>query len=263
MGLPCPDERAALIDRRRRAFLADPPAPGGRAVLDPEESHHLARVLRLRAGDEVAVFDGRGGEWWATIDAITPTSVAVTIGAAATASVEPPLRIALVQAYVRPEKLEWVVQKGTEVGVGAFHFVPSERSDAPAPNAPRVERFRRIALEACKQSGRRSVPLLAVGEWPQALPASSFLLDPSAGAVPIDALLRGPAREEIAIAVGPEGGFSPGEVAAFTAAHWSRVSLGPRVLRTETAGVVAAAIVLHRWGDLGTSSGGAGDPLGG
>ena len=241
-----------MTDALRRAFLAATPTPGDRVDLDPDESHHIARVLRLKAGDTLAVFDGKGGEWAATIDAMSPPRVSVVVGAPRPGVVDPELRVVIFQALARPEKLEWVLQKGTEIGVGAFRLIASERVDAPPPSPARLARYRRILMEACKQSGRRRLPTLAPGglEPPEA-GVVAILLAPAGGEATLGTVLAGAKAAEVWIAVGPEGGFSDGEIEAAIRRGWRCASLGPRVLRTETAGAVAAAIVLNAWGDLG------------
>ena len=243
-----------MSDKIRRAFLAVTPAPGDRLMLDQEESHHVARVLRLKAGDPVSVFDGRGGEWEATVDDASRGGVSVVVGRARTDEVEPGLRVVLHQAIVRPEKIEWVLQKGTEIGVAAFRLIASERVEAPPPSPSRLHRYRRILMEACKQSGRRLLPELELGAL-EAPPGCvlAIVLAHGTGVPTLGALLANPAASEVWIAVGPEGGFSEAEIAAAVSRGWRAASLGPRVLRTETAGAVAGAIVLHRFADLGPS----------
>ena len=241
-----------MSDKTRRAFLAMSPVPGAVVALDPEESHHVARVLRLGVGDALSVFDGRGGEWEATIHEASREGVKVTVGAARTGEVEPQLRVVLHQALTRPEKLEWVLQKGTELGVAAFRLIASERAEAPPPSPSRETRYRRILMEACKQSGRRRLPDLEIGELgPAGDGVTAIVLAPGAGVAPLGELLAFPPTPEVWLAVGPEGGFSDAELTAAVAHGWREASLGPRVLRTETAGAVATAIVLHRWADLG------------
>jgi 16S rRNA (uracil1498-N3)-methyltransferase len=245
-----------MSDRVRRAFVATSPVPGSRVELDPEESHHVARVLRLRAGDDLAVFDGRGGEWAATVADVRREGVIIVAGAPRSGDTEPPLRVTLFQSFVRPERMEWVLQKGTEIGVAAFRIVAAERSDSPPPSPSRLERYRRILLEACKQSGRRRVPDLETGALDRPPEGHvAIVLDASPGAPALGEVLRGVKAPHVWIAVGPEGGFSDEEIAACAARGWMRASLGPRTLRTETAGAVAAAIVLFVCGDLGADSG--------
>ena len=156
----------------------------------------------------------------------------------------------VVQALVRPEKLDYLLQKGTEVGVASFHLVACERAEAPLPSEARLARYRRVLLEACKQSGRLVLPELSVGPFPSG-EGTTIVLDTSPGTPPIGRVLAGERRSEVSIAVGPEGGFTSAEVEDLVAQGAARASLGPRILRTETAGVVAAALVLHAWGDLG------------
>jgi 16S rRNA (uracil1498-N3)-methyltransferase len=236
----------------RRAFVAGTLAEGDRLDLDPDESHHVARVLRLKVGDQLAVFDGKGGEWAATIEAATRERVTVIAGRPVPGMVEPAIRVVVYQALVRPEKLEWVLQKGTEVGVTAFRLVASERVEAPWPSPSRLARYARILMEACKQSGRRRLPELSSGALdapPEGVVA--IVLAHAPGVEAIGTVLAGRPAEDVWVAVGPEGGFSESELEGMIRAGWRRASLGPRVLRTETAGAVAAALVLHSWGDLG------------
>jgi len=232
------------MSRLPRVFLADGRQP------DAEESHHLVRVLRARPGDEVLAFDGRGGEWEATVREVTRDAATLSLGRATERRSEAPIHVTLVQALVRPEKLDYLLQKGTEVGVASFHLVEGERAEAPRPSPARLTRYRRVLLEACKQSGRLVLPELSLGGWPPE-GGVSIVLDTSAGASPIGRVLGGPRRDRASIAVGPEGGWTAAEVEELAAGGAARASLGPRVLRTETAGVVAAALVLHAWGDLG------------
>jgi 16S rRNA (uracil1498-N3)-methyltransferase len=241
-----------MTDKCRRAFVAASPSPGARVDLDPEESHHVARVLRLKPGETIHLFDGQGGAWAATLHDVARDRVTVVVGDALAGEVDPELRVVLYQARTRPEKIEWVLQKGTEVGVSAFRLIGSERVEAPAPSPARLARYERIVMEACKQSGRRRLPsvaLSAIETPPESVLA--IVLACGAGVPPLGTVLTGPRRPEVWFAVGPEGGLSEGEIAAMSARGWSAASLGPRVLRTETAGTIAAAIVLHAWGDLG------------
>jgi 16S rRNA (uracil1498-N3)-methyltransferase len=241
-----------MSDKTRRAFLDASPAPGDVVALDAEESHHVARVLRVGVGEAISVFDGRGGEWDARIEEASRDRVSVRVGAPRPGGVEPNLRVVLHQALVRPEKLEWVLQKGTELGVSAFRLIASERAEAPPPTPTREARYRRILMEACKQSGRRVLPTLELGELdPAGNGVTAIVLALGSELPPIGEVLAVPATSEVWLGVGPEGGFSDAELEAAGARGWRQASLGPRVLRTETAGAVAAAIVLHRWADLG------------
>jgi 16S rRNA (uracil1498-N3)-methyltransferase len=236
-----------------------PETAGAITELEAAESHHVARVLRLRPGDALAVFDGRGGEWRARIVEGSGGHVLLRLEEPVAGAVEPGLAVTLFQGLCRPERMDWIVQKATEIGVAALEVVATSRAE-PASAERRLERWRRIALEACKQCGRRRFPLL---EARAALPGSAtegpaaLLLDTGSDAPPLAEALEAAGEDVVArgvwLAVGPEGGFTAPEVAAALEAGWRRAGLGPRTLRAETAGIVAAAIVLHLHGDLGAS----------
>lgn len=239
--------------RERRAWHPDVDGPGQELTLGADESHHLSRVLRLRAGDEVLVFDGRGGEWLAEVVERGPTGVRLRVGDPADGTTEPPIDIILWQSVCRAERLEWAIQKGTEAGIGAFRLLEPERATRGIVTPSRLRRWRRVALEAAKQSGRRVVPDV---EPPVPLPpapaagAVGFLLDPEAER--LGGRIRRTSRPDaVWLAVGPEGGFTERESASMMGVGWAAVGVGPRILRSETAGLLAAAAVLHAWGDLG------------
>jgi 16S rRNA (uracil1498-N3)-methyltransferase len=241
-----------LIDRVRRVLHAAGGATGASITLGREESSHLCRVLRLSVGARLAVFDGAGREWEAVLETADPAAAVVSLGPEIARPVEPVLPVTIFQGLCRPERVEWVLQKGTEVGVSRFVLFRAGRSEGPDPSPARFARWEKILAEACRQSGRRAVPRL---EGPVAAPtpppagALGLFLDPSGP--PLASLLDGLPGGPVAIAVGPEGGFETDERGEWTSIGWKPAGLGPRVLRTETAGVVAASIVLHRFGDLG------------
>lgn len=245
--------RAATV-RVHRAFCPARPGADGLLVLDVDESHHVVRVLRARAGDPVRVFDGAGREWIGTFVQVARYPVSVRVERELLDPVEPPVAITLVQALTRPERIEFVLVKGTEIGIRSFRLVPSERADLAEISKPRRERLGRVLIEAAKQCGRRVVPDLTLGRLDDPCEADmALVLDPRPGAPGFGSHFESRRVGRVAIAVGPEGGFSEDEIAAMTARGWTPASLGPRVLRTETAGMIAAALVLHRWGDLGSS----------
>jgi len=221
--------------------------------LSQDESHHVRRVLRLREGDGLRVFDGHGRERSGVIEGGGPSAVRVRLQAEVDRPVEAPVELVLFQGLCRADRMEWVIQKATELGVSAVHPFLSQRGDARPPTAGRLERWRRIAIEACKQSGRRRVPEI---EPRDDLPdpthgRTAILLDAENGALPLGELLAGTGNPVVWIAVGPESGFEAAEIERWRQSGWQSGHLGPRTLRTETAGLVAATIVLHRWGDLG------------
>lgn len=230
-----------------------PPRSGESLALSREESHHVARVLRLRVGEALSIFDGSGREWGATLVESAGDQATVAVGAELGGSVEPVLDLKLYQGVCRATLLEWVIEKGTEIGVAAIALVATERSERVPPRAARL---RRIAVESCKQSGRRRLPGIDfIPVLPQ--PGASTLalvLDPAAQAAPLAAHLACARPAEVWLLAGPEAGLTSAEVERCEQQGWRRASLGPRTLRTETAGLVAATIVLHRWGDLGRSA---------
>jgi len=233
----------------------DLPGAGAVVEVDADEAHYVVRVLRLRAGEPLAVFDGRGREWVGKLVESGSRGVRVELERERLDAVEPSLPVTLFQGLSRPERMEWVIQKGTEIGLAGVVAVQVERADRARTSRRRLERWRKVALEACRQSGRRRLPKL---ELVQALPhpetndALALLLHPGGESRPLALHLPPEPPPGAWLAVGPEGGFSEAELAHAVEAGWCTVQLGPRILRTETAGLVAASILLHRWADLGS-----------
>ena len=233
----------------RRIHLAPERIDGARGLLGPEARRYLADVLRLAPGAAIEVFDGRGGRYAAEIG---PGFEWVTLGpreAAPAASVE----IALVVALAKGEKMDLVVQKATELGVARVLPFEAERSVVrlePEKGEERAARWGRIAAEAARQCGRADVPEvsppLPLGRALAALPPGTRLLvfHPGGGR------LEGGGAASMAAVVGPEGGLTDGEVRACEEAGALRAGLGPRVLRAETAAIVAVALLQARFGDL-------------
>lgn len=235
----------------RRVFLPPDQVGAGHAALTPEARHYLRDVLRLPPGAEVELFDGQGGAYPAAVEA---GYEGLRLGARREA--RPGLALWLLVALAKGEKMDLVVQKATELGAARVVPFAAERSVVrlePEKGEARALRWRRIAAEAARQCGRADVPEVSA---PCALPAAlaalpagmeRFAFHP--GGEPL------PARGEAAAAgaaavVGPEGGLSAAEVEACEAAGARRVSLGPRILRAETAAVVAVALLQARYGDL-------------
>jgi len=241
------------MTRRWRAFHPGLElVSGDRVTLSKDESHHIQRVLRLTIGDPVSVFDGEGGEWAATI-VDSGSAVTIETGDRVETAVESPLALSLFQGLCRNDKMDWVVQKLTEIGALRICPLRCRHGTKFPPDARRLERWRRVAIEACKQSGRRRVPAIETAEWlPEATPGvPALLLDPATAAEPLASQLELRGVEAVWIAAGPESGFTPEEVERAVAGGWRRVSLGPRILRTESAGLAAATVALHLFGDLG------------
>jgi 16S rRNA (uracil1498-N3)-methyltransferase len=224
-----------------RFFLTTPPV-GSKAVLTGDEARHLARVLRAAVGDEVTLFDGRGHSWPARVAVLGRDTVELETGAA---RVEPAGDTALTLAVALPkgERQKWLVEKLTELGVARLVPLVTERGVAEATSAA-LARLERGVIEASKQCGRDTLMAIAA-------PASvaEIVAGKVAGVIGLVADPTGhpldtsgwPERAEVLGLVGPEGGFSPGELAATDAAGWPRVALAAHVLRVETAAVALAA----------------------
>lgn len=231
-------------------------APGETIVLPEAAAHHAVRVLRMRAGDALTVFNGSGGAWQGCI-VEAGRQVSVRIEAAAAAVAEPALHITLVQALPSGDKMDWVVQKAVELGVARIQPVAARRCVVKLAGeraVKRVAHWQEVAVGACEQSGRDVVPVvLPILELPEYLAqarggeARCFLLAPGGGQRLRD--MSAPAGE-VCILIGPEGGFAPEEETAAKSAGFSPLLLGPRILRTETAGLAAIAAMMTLWGDI-------------
>ncbi|MDR7521086.1 MAG: RsmE family RNA methyltransferase [Armatimonadota bacterium] len=235
-------------DRPLRRFYVTPETlDTDPIVFGPREAHHIATVLRLSAGTPVAVFDG-SREAEAELTAVDQARVSARLIGAPRAS-RRPVDVALLQGVARAPRMDLVVRMGTEVGLAAIHPVLTARS-LSAPLPARLARWRRIATEAARQCGRGDVPEIPP---PAGLEATLHALGPQdlflvlwEGAVrPIGEVIAGTSFATAAVLVGPEGGLTEEEVATAHAAGGRVVSLGPLILRTETAGLVAAAMVLY------------------
>lgn len=239
---------------------ADVDAASAAATLRREEAHHLIHVLRARHGDSVALFDGRGGRWAGVIGEIE-TGVVHVHGLRRLPGNESGLEIELIQGLPKGERWEWVLEKGTELGVTRFRPIYSEHSVARLSDAradDRRLRWRRIVLAAAKQCERGRLPEV---EPPAALSAALPALGPPRpGETRIlltERLLsrrRGPPLPSrptlVRLAVGPEGGWSSADQEWFASAGFLPHSLGTRILRTDTASLAAVVMVLSWWGGL-------------
>lgn len=229
---------------------------GAEVLLEGDRARYLGRVLRLRVGDEITVFNGEGPEWAANIDAMTRNSATLRIRDSREAGTESPLKIHLVQGISRGERMDFVVQKATELGVKRITPVLTEYGVVKLDEARRKKRrdhWESVAVSACEQSGRTRPPLidtpLALRDWFGAKPSevdAELILRPNASAA-----LAGIAAPttKVCVLIGPEGGFSATEYEDAAIAGFSAVSLGPRVLRTETAAVAALSVLQTKWGD--------------
>jgi 16S rRNA (uracil1498-N3)-methyltransferase len=237
-----------------RFYTPDPLRPGEH-VLRGDEAHHLVAVRRFAPGDRVTLFNGDGHEYPAEILSCSKKSVTLAVHAAEIADREWPFPLVVACALPKSDRADFLIEKLTELGVSRFVPLITQRT-VVRPRPEIVEKFGRAVIEASKQCGRNR--LLAVDpprEWAAfvgsaGLPDRRLLLHTAPGLS--TAGLSSP--EGAVIAVGPEGGFTPEEVAAGVAKGWRGVSLGPRVLRVETAAVAAAALVSAGWVGAGFSS---------
>ena len=239
-------------------FYIEPPE-GGEAYLSGEESRHAKKVLRLQPGDEICAMDGAGARYRAEILFTGEDGVRVKL-LERLPSGEPPVHLTVYQGVPKADKLDFIAQKLTELGAARLVPVKMERCVVKLDGkdgAKRRERLQKIAREAAKQC-RRGLPM-DVSEpvdWKAALTvmaAHDALLIPwedARGTRLKDVFKELPEARDIGIVIGPEGGMSPEEVDAMLQIGGRTVTLGPRILRTETAAVVAAALAMQLWGDL-------------
>ena len=240
------DPRAAAT--RHRFHIAEPPA-GSDLVVRGDLAHRITRVLRLPAGARLQLFDGSGRSWTAEIVAVQRQTVQLAVGIAEPGDVEPPT--VLLVGLMRPNRFEWLVEKATELGVTTIQPVISARS-AVRPvevGSARLERWRRIAVEAAEQCGRLTVPELhppvALNDAIDPTLGQLFVAaEPAHGAAPsLGSRLRAIEGQPLTLLTGPEGGLTPEEVRAAAAVGGQPISLGTLILRAETAALAALAIV--------------------
>ncbi|HEX5419099.1 MAG TPA: 16S rRNA (uracil(1498)-N(3))-methyltransferase [Gammaproteobacteria bacterium] len=244
-----------MPSHNRRLYL-DQDLSAERIVLSEREARYLGSVLRLKPGDRVRTFNGRGQERDAAIRLLARRQAELTMLDAFPPLPESKLRLTLIQALPKAEAMDLVVQKATELGVQAIAPVLTDfsvaRPDAERA-ARRIEHWMRIAQSACEQCGRHRPteirPIAALEACLEGLPADAVkrVLDPSA----VETLPpSSPASTEICLLIGPEGGFSPGDLDLIAANGFRPSRLGPRILRTETASIVACGVLQSLWGDL-------------
>lgn len=243
--------------RLTRVYVESPLAPDADLRLPAAAANHVGRVLRLREGAFIVAFDGTGHDYRCEILSVKGDDVLVRVGPRAAGLPESPLRITLVQAVSRGERMDWTLQKAAELGVRSIVPVLSARSVVRLDEKQAEKKLRHwqaIVAGACEQCGRSVVPDIRVPqELSRYLAASTregqrFVLSPAAPAS-LAGLTSVGARVELLI--GPEGGLDDAEIVGATAAGFTPVRLGPRVLRTETAGMVALTVLQALWGDLG------------
>jgi len=239
-------------------FYCPPPLPAsGSFDLPPDAAHHAARVLRLREGNTVEIFDGLGHQCSGVLTVISGKRVVIGEIRADQVNREAPLHVILAQALSSSEKMDWVIQKATELGVTEIQPLDTERSVARLTAeraAKRLEHWRQVATSACEQCGRNVLPAihapLHIMDWLQ-LPvepqAAKYILLPQ-GASSLASQAKPQAK--IMLLVGAEGGFTQGESDSALRCGFTPVRLGSRVLRTETAAIAGLSALQTLWGDF-------------
>ncbi|KFB73889.1 MAG: Ribosomal RNA small subunit methyltransferase E [Candidatus Accumulibacter phosphatis] len=236
-----------------------PLAAGERVDLPERVAHHAVKVLRLRRGDAVMLFNGAGGEYPARIVGIEQTRVSVDVQGWMATERESPLSITLVQALQAGEKMDLTIQKAVELGVGRIVPVISRRSVLRLEGERalrRVAHWRGVVAAACEQCGRNRLPEVAMPEsleyWlarkPE--PGSLRLMLVPEGGQSFAKLSEPPSGNSVELLIGAEGGLAPEETYLAALSGFQPVRFGPRILRTETAGLAALAAIQYLWGDL-------------
>lgn len=242
--------------RLNRIYCEGPLVAAAEVALPSAGAYHVARVLRMREGSSLRVFDGSGPEYPAEIIQVEGDAVRVRLGAASASAAESPLRITLVQGVSRSERMDWTLQKATELGVSAIAPVLTSRSVVRLDEKQAEKKqahWRGIVIGACEQCGRSKIPQVATPLQLRSYFSTvkkegmRLVLSPSAPGS-LAGLSSLPSKVDLLI--GPEGGLDDDELVAAQKAGFMPVRLGPRVLRTETAAVVALSVLQALWGDL-------------
>lgn len=249
--------------RRSRVFLSLPIATGRIVDLPSEQANYVGKVLRLRVGSELSVFDGQGNEFLATVQQVERRKVTINIGDRLRAVPESPLQIHLGQVISRGDRMDYAVQKSVELGVTSITPLFSDRCEVkldPDRSQRRTAHWQQVAISACEQSGRARLPIVHpashIASWlekavPSLKPEIKLVLHPEQQGDNRSMELSVPPKQAVVL-IGPEGGFSSEEVALAIQQGFQCLTLGPRILRTETAPVVALTVLQSLWGDIQT-----------
>jgi 16S rRNA (uracil1498-N3)-methyltransferase len=237
-----------------RIFSGGPLAPNTRVVLDENASRHVGKVLRMQVGRDLVLFNGEGGEYLATIAEVGKKRVSVDLGEFRDCERESPLSIHLGIGISRGERMDWVLQKATELGVSQITPLFTERTEVKL-TGPRLDKkhnhWQQILISACEQCQRNRLPqlntALTFNQWlPAITEAARFVLHHRTE----QSLAQQPPPSSVALVIGPEGGLSADEIARCGEYQFQPLALGPRVLRTETAPIAAISVLQYLWGDL-------------
>lgn len=223
-------------------------------ALQDDAVQHIARALRMRPGEQIMLFTGDGNEYLATLVQVEKRRVSAHIDQVEPGRSESPLKVSIGQTLSRGERMDYAVQKSTEMGVHQITPLFSERCEVKLPpnrQEKRVSHWQQVAISACEQSGRVTPPDIAapqqLSEWLKAQDAELKLVLHHHSERPLGQL---PAPTSVALLIGPEGGLTEAEVELAIEQGFTPLAIGPRVMRTETAPVAALALLNYLWGDL-------------
>ncbi len=245
----------------RRFFVYPPLEPGRRCHLDETESTHIKKVLRLQAGNTIGLFDGQGQEYTGRIEAVSGPKVTVIIVDAQPCRTESPLRLTVAQAWLKNKKMDTQIRQLTEMGVNRWVPFTADRS-VPRPENNRLEkqleRWKTIARESLKQCERGVLPEIGppthfenILEEEKTRHHINIICADKTAPSPTS-LPEAPAEDKrtVLVIIGPEGGFSPAEIARAKEKHFFPIRLGPRILKADTAAIAAVTLIQHRFGDM-------------
>lgn len=246
-----------MIDREPRIYFPNPLEGGERYTLTADQHRHLSRVLRLKAGSKLRIFDGRGGEYPATVEEVQRNQSTLRTGEHLDVERESPVPVQLAQGVGRGERTDFAIQKAVELGVTSIVPLLTRRGVVNL-DAERAERrlahWKGIIVHACQQCGRNRIPDLhpvaSLDQWlgEHRSAGLELMMDPNAATGIRELEYDGGL---VTLLVGPEGGLDAAERAAAASAGFRGVSIGPRTLRTETAAIVGVTAIQLTWGDLG------------
>ena len=223
--------------------------------LDDQAVTHLVRVLRMNDGDELRLFNGDGKEYAATLSVLSKKSASALPTSILKEDAELPLALHLGQVMSKGDRMDFTIQKATELGISEITPLTSERCEVRLKGdrmEKKLEHWQKVAISACEQSGRNRIPVIhppqTLAAWAQSVEAERKLLLHPHNQRPLENDQNAPAS--LALLVGPEGGFSDAEVSTCEQHGFDGLLLGPRILRTETAALTALSVLQYVWGDF-------------
>ena len=241
--------------RTIRIYTDQPLTIGEPLALNPTASRHLVSVLRLKAGDTITLFNGQGGEFLCTLEQCSPKKVIAKVHSFEGITRESPLNIHLGIGISRGDKMDWVIQKATEAGVTEITPLFTERTEVKLKGEraeKKIRHWQQVSASACEQCYRNQLPTLhppiALNEWLREAQAEKKLVLHHRSQQTLSQL-GNQRTNSVALLIGPEGGLTTQEIELAEAAKFSSLTLGPRVLRTETAPIIAIGILQSLWGD--------------